>query len=612
MWEITGPERSGAGLSGRAVRVVALTLVAACAVFADFETAGAAASGEHLDDVATISAGSGHTCAVKESGRTVCWGANRDGQLGDGTREDRLAPVPVRGLTGAGEVSAGRAHTCALAGGRVFCWGNNEAGQVGDGSGFDRTVPTAVSGPLSAGSVAAGAAHSCAVDSLGDLRCWGLNLAGQLGDGTVTDRPEPGHVTELNAVESAGAGQMHSCAVAEGGELFCWGLGFSGQLGLGEVSELPVTVPQAVAGLGDVRAVAAGGEHSCALRSGGTVACFGRNDRGQVGNGAAGSEPVASPAAVAGLTDAVSITAGGSHSCAIRESGQAVCWGRNSSGQLGSSEVETGPGARTAAPVDVTGLGDAREISAGEDHTCAIRQSGEVVCWGSNLAGQLGDGTTENRGMPTPVLGGVPGNMPAVPLTVTLTGDGEGTVTSDPAGIECGGACRSEHEAGTVVDLTAEPAAGSRFSGWAGPCSGTGICRVTLDLAVTVTARFDRDGSVPPPPPKGAPRFAPLRLATRPKAVKRGRSGTVTLKVKNTGNAAARGVRICGKGPKGLVRIPKRCIRVGAVRPGATAIARFRVKNVKRKRKPAKAKLTFTATGNGMPAKKGKITVRLK
>jgi alpha-tubulin suppressor-like RCC1 family protein len=196
-----------------------------------------------------LAAGSSHTCALLDDASVVCWGANDSGQLGDGTNDDRSAPTTVDGLpSGVTALSAGLAHTCALAGGKVYCWGANDLGQLGDGTDTGSTSPVAVDGLDSAAQLDTGASHTCVVDSGGMVSCWGAGASGQLGDGINASSTTLVQVDSLSAitiVEVAGGG-THTCARTQGANVKCWGANTRGQLGNGTLISSPV--PVAVSG----------------------------------------------------------------------------------------------------------------------------------------------------------------------------------------------------------------------------------------------------------------------------------------------------------------------------------------------------------------------------
>jgi alpha-tubulin suppressor-like RCC1 family protein len=359
-----------------------------------------------FQDATAIATGYGHTCALSAGGGVKCWGWNEYGQLGDGTRAPRSMPADVVGLASAmAAITAGESHTCALTtGGGVKCWGWNEYGQLGDGTTTSSSTPADVAG-LASGvvDIAAGSSgswHTCALTAGGGVKCWGANGFGQLGDGTTTGSSSPVDVTGLTSGASAIAvGSWHTCALTTGGGVKCWGWNQSGQLGDGTTtgSSTPVDVAGLTSG---VVAIAAGRNHTCALTTGGGVKCWGRNLEGQLGDGTTTSS--STPVNAVGLASGVAaIAAGAYHACALTAGGGAKCWGNNLYGQLGD-----GTTADRSTPLDVVGLeSGVAAISAGYGHTCVLTAGGGIKCWGWNHAGQLGCGTITRRVTPVDVVG---------------------------------------------------------------------------------------------------------------------------------------------------------------------------------------------------------------
>jgi alpha-tubulin suppressor-like RCC1 family protein len=376
----------------------------------------------HAPGAIAISSGAGHTCALQPGGTIACWGANESGQLGTGTTTNSDRAMPVASVTDATAVAAGYAHTCALkADETVMCWGANESGQLGDGNTTPSLVPVLVSGLTDATAIASGWNHTCAIKADHTAVCWGLGIDGELGNGDFDGSPTPVAVTGLTGVASIEGGQDDTCAVKSDHTAACWGdNGEQGQLGIGDSwdPDFPDSIkdyatPQTVS-LTDYQSISAGYKHTCATKTDQTAACWGWNFFGQIGNGSvADTGPIFDPGynlpqTVVGVTGAVGITAGDSHSCALLATGTAACWGNNESGQVGNGMAfdaitDTNEGFPSAQPV--SGLTAAVSISAGENHTCALRSNHQVRCWGDNQYGQLGNGSTTNKDVATPVTG---------------------------------------------------------------------------------------------------------------------------------------------------------------------------------------------------------------
>ena len=355
-----------------------------------------------FDDVVQVAAGYEHTCALKADGTVQCWGSNSSGQLGDGSTTDRLMGAPVSGLTGVIAIAVGQSHTCALtSAGAVRCWGANWDGQLGDGSATPSSVPVTVSGLTGVIAIAAGYSHTCALTFEDAVWCWGGNWFGQLGDGSTTGSRVVVNVSGLGSgVSAIAAGLHHTCAVTKGGAAQCWGDNGSGQLGDGSMTDSPVPVNVSSLGSG-VSAIVAGLNHTCAVTTGGAAQCWGSNGFRQLGNGSFTSiSPV--PVDVSGLGTGVSaIAAGYYHTCVMTTDGAARCWGYNAYNQLGDGSYTHAP-----MPVDVTGLGSGIiAIAAGYSHTCAVMSGGALRCWGGSSKGQVGDGRSANRTVPTAVRG---------------------------------------------------------------------------------------------------------------------------------------------------------------------------------------------------------------
>ncbi len=301
-------------------------------------------------DVVAIAAGQAHACALDAGGGVACWGDGEQGQVGQGRFERQPTPMVV-GFAGTGvsAIAAGSRHSCAMgAEGGIRCWGDDVFGQLGDGTRSSRNAPIDVTDLRSgATAIAAGGYETCAVLRDGALDCWGSNIEGALGTGSTTPsgRLVPGAVEGLGRpVRSVAVGWSHVCALDDTGGIACWGGNSSGALGDGttESRSLPAAVlgfaakERAAGGEGSDHAVAvvAGDGHTCAATAAGAVLCWGANDRGQLGDGTA--ERRLTPTPVQGLASPVVwLAAGARHTCAVTADGGLLCWGANDRGQLG-------------------------------------------------------------------------------------------------------------------------------------------------------------------------------------------------------------------------------------------------------------------------------------
>jgi alpha-tubulin suppressor-like RCC1 family protein len=345
----------------------------------------------------SASAGHRHTCAISQGGVTYCWGANENGQLGDGTTTTRSTPAVVTGSIQFVAVAAGGDHACALAqDGAAYCWGLNDHGQLGDGTTTTRLVATAVAGPVRFVALTLGHRHTCGLTSIGSAYCWGSNADGQLGDGTGEDRLAPTRVSGELLFQTLTTGFWFTCGLS-GSSIYCWGKNDIGQLGDGTNTHR-VTPTRIVSGQA-FSTVEAGGSHGCGLAAGAAF-CWGGGPFGALG----GSDAAAGiPVSVEGNAAFASISAGDSFTCGLTTTGLVYCWGINHVGELGRGTTNT---TDNPTPVAVSGgLQFASHVAGIGRYSCGrATPSSGLYCWGMNFDGQLGDGTTTHRSVPWPVV----------------------------------------------------------------------------------------------------------------------------------------------------------------------------------------------------------------
>ena len=247
-----------------------------------------------------------------------------------------------------------------------------------------------------------GADHTCYVKGDTSITCWGLDSSKQ-ASGAFSPLSANGVTPSLNNVVEVASGQKHSCARLNDRTIRCWGDNDFGQFGNGSQTSPGGTSasafpPPLVSGISNATALVAGANHNCAILTDGTVKCWGKGDRGQLGNNAAPAFAT-TPVPVQGITNAIDIAAGAKHTCALLADMTVKCWGDNTFRQLGNPNTESFKN----TPVSVASLTDVVAVAAGEDYNCArkaggtiLNPGGAVICWGRNTQGQLGIGSVSS------------------------------------------------------------------------------------------------------------------------------------------------------------------------------------------------------------------------
>ncbi|MFH8562071.1 RCC1 domain-containing protein [Streptomyces sp. NPDC017988] len=344
----------------------------------------------------------------------MTWGAGDAGQLGDAGSGDRWSPGPVTGLNRAevAEISAGGMGSdtsfavARLEDKTVRAWGHDSAGQLGNGSRNDRATPDVVAGLQDVDDVAAGGAHALAV-SKGRVWSWGENNEGQLGNNrSGDDSVVPVRVPNISMARQVAAGCDFSLALMEDGTVWSWGSGVRGQLGTsGRTSQ---NVPQQIEGLSGIAEVAAGCHHGVARTEAGSVWTWGDNLQGQLGDGTSQASS-SGPVKARGLgKDVKHITAGADHTFAIRDDKTVYGWGNNRYGQFLDPDAAGEPDVTRTnrnTPVAIDALEGADDLAAGRNHNLAVLGD-KVLAWGAGGEGQLGNGTNADRFTPVTAVRG--------------------------------------------------------------------------------------------------------------------------------------------------------------------------------------------------------------
>ncbi len=381
-----------------------------------------AVQGDH-NDYTAVSTRSDNTCALREaSSKYYCWGKNNFGQLGNATTTDTLTPTAVVGLSGAScetdtndiclhdayFIRPGRERSHGVdKSGRGYSWGDNTNGGLGDGTTVSSLTPVEVFGGytdwISIDTDGTAARASCGLRSNGTIWCWGPRTYGSIGDGGATAGNQlipvqiAGGFTDWNAVST----DLHSCALRSNGRAYCWGEGAVGELGNGSTANR--TSPTEVSGsYTDWTEIQSGGYHSCGIRNGGELYCWGDNTHGTIGNGVTGGTYSTPQLVAGGYTDWAHVHGNSTSRCGVRASGRAYCWGENLYGKLGDNTNTS-----RSTPTEVYGAyTDWQDIATANSNSCGIRNNGHLYCWGRGLYGANGNGTTTSSWIPVEATGG--------------------------------------------------------------------------------------------------------------------------------------------------------------------------------------------------------------
>ena len=338
-----------------------------------------------------VATGSTHACGVQTDTTLMCWGNNANGQTGQNltTGNTTTPKVPVSApATGWAQVSTGSAHSCAVrTDGTLYCWGLGTSGQLGNVAGTaSQAVATAVTVPAADGwsSVSVGNTHTCALRTDQTLYCWGDNAGYKLGQGGTSqvDSATPLAVTGTAAWTGLSAGYDHTCGLKTGGLLFCWGIGTNGRLGNNSASG-NVSTPYQVSPAIPWRSVSGSNGATCAIQTNGALWCWGNNVYGQLGQNDLTQRLV--PVPVGADTNWANLGQGSNPSqvCATRTDGTAWCQGD--------------PGVVRFTPQVVGSATNWRSVAVGDNFTCGVQTGDSLWCRGLNTYGRLGTGDANPR-----------------------------------------------------------------------------------------------------------------------------------------------------------------------------------------------------------------------
>ena len=361
----------------------------------------------------SISAGLLSTAAIRSDGALFTWGLNQNGQLGTGNIVSRSAPVQI-GTSSWSSVSVGGSWMAAIrSDGALFTWGYNFNGLLGDGTRIDKSSPVQI-GTSSWSSVSAGSLNTLAIRLGGSLYAWGFNGNGQCGDSTIVDRSSPVQIG-TSSWTSVSSGSTHAFAIRSDRGLFAWGSNTNGRLGLNITQAATGSRSSPVQiGTSSWTSVSAGEAHALAVRLDGGLFAWGSNANGRLGLNVSQVTGNRSSPVQVGTSSWTLVSAGASHTAAIRLDGGLFAWGSSTEGQTGLNIAVA-----RSSPVQV-GTSSWVSVSAGGSHTAALGSGQLLFAWGFNsINGQVGDETVVNKSSPVQVYSFA--KSPSTPLLMSST-----------------------------------------------------------------------------------------------------------------------------------------------------------------------------------------------
>lgn len=341
-----------------------------------------------------------------------CWGKNDLAQLGHDIPNNKPAPSQVDGAIDWAAISSGDSHACATNNtNHLYCWGNNSYGQLGQGDTLAETIPALIGATSNWLGISVGGNHTCAIQDDDSLWCWGNNSAGQLGIGTTSHQPNPqliSHIDELGW-HSVSSGKDHTCAIDSEFIGHCWGLNEFGQVGNGIA--LSTETAKRFDESENWDSIDSGTLHSCGLKNdpfdttSKTLWCGGINNFGQLGIGSTANQ--SAPLQIKGpdttLENWQHVSTGHYHSCAITAAGALYCWGRNSHGQLANGNTTDIPANWSLQTPITQDADDWTTVAVGASHSCGIKNTDELWCWGDNATDQMGNNAATKPSQTSPI-----------------------------------------------------------------------------------------------------------------------------------------------------------------------------------------------------------------